>query len=1182
MAPSGGTRLDLTALWQAAPEYRALRQGLSGAPAEQLVVGLQGAERAFLMAALLRDRPGPAVWLVPTVQAAERLQADLQTLLPEREVLFYPEREVLPFEVIAESTERIAARLHAQSRLLAGRDVVVVASLEAAMSRLTPPDVARDANLELKTGQRLDLRRAEAALAHLGYVREERVEAAGQFAVRGSILDVFGLGEEAPVRVDLFDDEIESIRRFDPDTQRSLAKVQEIAVGPASELVLTQAVAQQGTSAIRRELALQIARLRRAERLDIAARLEERIGHVVETWGSLPVGQGAERFQAFFYAEGASLVDYLPDGGLVLVSDPDRSWEAARAAHRLAQDRSVALLGEGAILPRQGEVLVSETQVETAIRRHHRIAFTILARRIGHSTLGSVVSIASRPVENFQGQWPLFLKELERHRDGGYRVVLLAPTPERQERLRKELQKAGVKPREGSLGEAPEPGEVLIVPAALESGFHLPGIALWLLGDAEIFGREKRRAMRTHSADEGVRRLRSTAELRPGDFVVHVHHGIGRYLGMRAMEIEGVQKEYLHLSYAQGDKLYVPVEQIDLVQKYVGQEGQEPRLYRLGGSDWHKVKARVRASVHEMASELLEIYARREATLGHAFSPDGEWMQKLEDAFPYEETPDQRRAIEEVKRDLERPRAMDRLLCGDVGYGKTEVAVRAAFKAALDGRQVAVLVPTTILAQQHFNTFQQRFAGFPVEVELLSRFRSPKEQQDVLRRLRHGSIDVLIGTHRILAQDVQFHDLGLVVVDEEQRFGVRHKERLKALRASVDVLTLTATPIPRTLHMGLVGLRDMSTIDTPPEDRFPVQTYVVEWGEELVQDAVRRELGRGGQVFYVHNRVQTIEAAQLMLQRLVPEARIAIGHGQMPEHLLEQTMQRFLEGEYDVLLSTTIIESGLDMPRVNTLIVEDADRLGLSQLYQLRGRIGRSNRLAYAYFTYRRDQVLSEVAEKRLEAIREFTEFGAGFKLAMRDLEIRGAGNILGAEQHGFIVAVGFDLYSQMLEEAVRELKGEAAVEHHLPSLDLPVDAFVPSDYVQDPSQKIEIYKRLAAAQDVAEVQDLLAEVEDRFGQTPESVESLFRVASIRLRGEELDVSGIRRERGDVVLSMHSLGALSRDRLKELPVRYRGRATVFAGQSPYVALRLPSATGPEMLSAIEELFEFLKPTQATA
>jgi len=1174
--------LDLTALWHSAPEYRALRQGLTGAPAEQLVVGLQGAERAFLVAALLRDRPGPALWLLPTPQAAERLQTDLATLLPEREVIYYPEREVLPFEVIAESTERIAARLHAQSRLLAGRDVVVVASLEAALSRLTPADVVRRAALSVRAGQRLDLRGMESALVHIGYAREERVDAPGQFAVRGSILDVFPLGDEAPTRVDLFDDEVESLRHFDPETQRSLAPDPELVVPPASELVLTESVAQQGLTLIRRELALQIARLRRSERLDLASRLEERIGHVLDTWGGTPAGQGAERFGAFFYSEGASLIDYLPEAGLVLLSDPDRAWEAARAAHRLAQDRSLALLGEGAILPRQGEVLVSEAQADAAIRARHRIAFTVLARRIGHSTLGGVVSIASRPVENFQGQFPLFLKELERHRDGGYRVVLLAPTPERQERLRKELRAAGVAMRTGTLREAPEPGEVLVVPAALESGFHLPGIALWLLSDAEVFGREKRRTARPRSAEEGQRRLRSTAELRPGDFVVHVHHGIGRYLGMRAMEIEGVRKEYLHLSYAQGDKLYVPVEQIDLVQKYVGQEGQEPRLYRLGGNDWHRVKARVKTSVREMAAELLEIYARREATPGHAFAPDGEWMQRLEDAFPYEETPDQRRAIEEVKRDLERPRPMDRLLCGDVGYGKTEVAVRAAFKAALDGRQVAVLVPTTILAQQHFNTFQQRFAGFPVEVELLSRFRSPREQQDVLKRLRRGSIDVLIGTHRLLAQDVQFHDLGLVVVDEEQRFGVRHKERLKALRTSVDVLTLTATPIPRTLHMGLVGLRDLSTIDTPPEDRFPVQTYVAEWGEELVQDALRRELGRGGQVFYVHNRVQTIDAAQLMLQRLVPEARVAVGHGQMPEHLLEQTMQRFLDGEFDVLLSTTIIESGLDMPRVNTLIVEDADRLGLSQLYQLRGRIGRSNRLAYAYFTYRRDQVLSEVAEKRLEAIREFTEFGAGFKLAMRDLEIRGAGNILGAEQHGFIVDVGFDLYSQMLEEAVHELKGEATPEHHLPSLDLPVDAFVPAEYVEDPKQKIEIYKRLAAAQDAAEVQDLLGEVEDRFGEPPQPVESLFRVAGIRLRGEELGVSGIRKERGEVVLSMHTLGAVSRERLKELPVRYRGRATVFAGQSPYVALRVQGASGPEMLTALEELFDFLRPGQATA
>ena len=1166
--------MELTALWQGAPEYRALRQGLAGDAAEQLVVGLQGSERAYLAAALLRDRGGAALWLAPSPTQAERIHRDLAALLPEREVLYYPEREVLPFEVVAESTERVAQRVRVHARLLLGEPLIVVAPLEAALGRLTPPHCVRAAMLTLRPGQRVDLRALSQSLVRLGYVREERVDAPGQFAVRGSIVDVFGLGDEAPIRIDFFDDEVDALRHFDPETQRSLATQAEVTIGPASELVLDAQTAADGIAAVRRELQLQMARLRRAERLDIAARLEERIGRVVESWGALPAGQGAERFHAFFYPEAANLVDYLPVGALTLLSDPERAWEAARAAHRLAQDRALALLGEGALLPHQGDVLLQETAVEEALRRHSRVFFSILPRRLSGATLGRVVSIAARPVENFHGQWGLFHKELQRHREGGHRVVLLAATEERLGRLRRELRGEGVPLREDAQG-APDPGEVQLALGELQNGFHLPGIGLWLLTDSEIFGREKRRAVRTRQPEEGGGRLRSTAELRPGDYVVHVHHGIGKYLGMRAMEIEGVQKEYLHLSYAHGDKLYVPVEQIDLVQKYVGQEGQEPHLYRLGGNDWQKVKSRVQASVREMAEELLRLYAQREAVPGHAYAPDGEWMQKLEDAFPYEETPDQRKAIEDVKRDMERPRVMDRLLCGDVGYGKTEVAVRAAFKAAMDGKQVAVLVPTTILAQQHFTTFQQRFAGFPVAVELLSRFRSPKEQSDVLRRLQSGAVDVVIGTHRLLAQDVQFRDLGLLIVDEEQRFGVRHKEKLKALKTTVDVLTLTATPIPRTLHMGLVSLRDMSTINTPPEDRFPVQTYVVEWDEELVQDAVRRELGRGGQVFYVHNRVQSIESVQLMLERLLPEARVAVAHGQMPEQLLEKTMLRFLDGEYDVLLATTIIESGLDMPRVNTLIVEDAERLGLSQLYQLRGRIGRSNRLAYSYFTYRRDQVLSEEAEKRLEAIREFTEFGAGFKLAMRDLEIRGAGNILGPEQHGFIIAVGFDLYTQMLDEAVKELKGEAVPERQLPSVDLPVDAFVPADYIADHKQKIEIYKRLATALDAADAQDLLDEVEDRFGPPPEPLENLFRVARVRLRGEEMDVSGIRKERDQLQINFHSLQHIARERLKELPSRYRGRATIFAGQSPYLSLRVPGMTGAEMLRAVEELLDFL-------
>ncbi|HZG77412.1 MAG TPA: transcription-repair coupling factor, partial [Paenibacillus sp.] len=687
---------------------------------------------------------------------------------------------------------------------------------------------------------------------------------------------------------------------------------------------------------------------------------------------------------------------------------------------------------------------------------------------------------------------------------------------------------------------------------------------------------------------ENAERIKSYTELKVGDYVVHVNHGIGKYVGIGTIEIGGVHKDYLHILYAGGDKLSVPIEQIDMVQKYIGaEEGKEPKIYKLGGGDWTKAKSKARSAVKDIADELIKLYAARQAAPGHAFPKDTPYQQEFEAMFPYDETNDQLRAISEIKGDMERPQPMDRLLCGDVGYGKTEVAIRAAFKAAMDGKQVAVLVPTTILAQQHYETFRERFGGFPFNIGVLSRFRSKKEQSETIKGVGTGAIDVVIGTHRILSQDVKFKDLGLLIIDEEQRFGVTHKEKLKKLRLNVDVLTLTATPIPRTLHMSMLGVRDLSVIETPPENRFPVQTYVVEHSGALVRDAIERELARGGQVYYLYNRVQGIQQMADTIHALVPEARVAAAHGQMSEQELERTILDFLDGEFDVLVSTSIIETGVDIPNVNTLIVHDADKMGLSQLYQLRGRVGRSNRIAYAYFTYQRDKVLNEVAEKRLQAIKEFTELGSGFKIAMRDLAIRGAGNLLGGEQHGFIASVGFDLYSQMLAEEIEQRKlaldGEkegAAPAERRPKptntqIELTLDAYLPGDYIYDSAQKIEIYKKVAAIRSFEEENELADELTDRFGDMPEPVQTLLAVARLKVYGAEYGIESIAAKGDDLVItiSTEQNDRIDGQKLFALSNRFERKLKLLPGKQIVIHMNRKGLSTEEAVHAAEKFLQ---------
>lgn len=1122
----------------ASAEFQSIYNGLTQNFSYQQVYGVASSQTSYFAAGLAADHV-PVLFIAQTSQSARQKADDLRGLLPGREVLLYPELDPAPQGAIARSREVMSQRLKVLEKIIRGGQPLVVMSAEAAVNKLLPPDIFKTLFTAIKTGDILDLQGLSGRLANQGYERVGLVEGPGQFSIRGGIVDIYSPTMDDPVRVELFDDEVDSIRTFRVEDQRSLEKLSEVVIGPAKELVLIADRVAGAVRTVNKELAAQGRRLDKIGRHDALQRLHDKIKEVTE---KLELGlfiEDIEQYFPFFYPDGVTVPGYFPDNTRVVIEEPLRIKESLELRTAERAEAHSYQLEQGMVLPAQINSIASHRELAKELERFQTIGFSLLPKQGGLRRPDNIVSVNAKSVSLFMGRTELLVEEIKAWQKKGYAVTVLGGTTARAGKIVDLLRDEKIFSTyiEKTVDEI-KPGNIIVTPGALEAGFELPGLKLALVTDWEIFGRRKRgRPLRRKPGVEN--RISHFTDLKPGDYVVHVNHGIGRYIGLKKLEVSGTVKDYLFIQYAGDDKLYVPTDQIELIQKYLGAEGIAPKLYRLGGQEWHRVKQRVKESVREMAEGLLELYAARQKVPGHSYPPDTPWQKEFEEAFPYEETPDQLRAIAEIKKDMEAHRPMDRLLCGDVGYGKTEVAIRAAFKAVTDSKQVAVLVPTTILAQQHFNTFTERFGGYPVQIEMLSRFRTVGEQQEVIRKVKQGQVDIVIGTHRLVQEDIMFKNLGLVIVDEEQRFGVAHKERLKQLRQNVDVLTLTATPIPRTLHMAMVGARDMSVLETPPEDRFPVQTYVVEFNYSTVAEAIRRELDRGGQVFFVHNRVQDIEKAAGQLQSIVPEARIAVAHGQMKEERLERYMLDFLAGEYDILVCTTIIETGLDISNVNTLIVNDADRLGLSQLYQLRGRVGRSHRLAYAYFTYKKEKSLSEVAEKRLQAIREFTEFGSGFKIAMRDLEIRGAGNLLGPEQHGHMAAVGFDLYCRLLEQAVNELKGIAAEEPPEAAVDLNVDAHIGDEYIAEPALKIEVYKRITHIQSREDAQDIIDEIIDRYGDPPAPVRNLIAVARIRALAQRLLVQSITQHKDTVNIKFHPQNTLRGEQLARLAASKR-------------------------------------------
>jgi transcription-repair coupling factor (superfamily II helicase) len=1049
-------------------------------------------------------------------EEAVTAKRDLGDLLGPDRVVLFPAREVMPFEHGA-NKESLWMRVSCLARLAeqGKQPPLIVLPATALLRRLMPPAKFAAGCRRYVKGLAMPPMDMARQLVETGYEREFSVESRGQVAVRGGILDVFPPDAEMPFRFEFAFDEIESIRTFDPETQVSIDTVPEVLVTPAGDS------------------------------LD---------GH--EDTGS-------------------TLLDYAGDA-LLLVSDLARCQGALLEFERIGVEIAAARMVAGAMGKQEASVYLPVSQAMTLLSRCH-VTFSMLVRTLPGVTLKDLVDSDTSQQVGFAGRWSDLLVELKGMLAKGKRVVILAGNVDRRALLMRWMERQEVWAISvDSIQEEPGPGLVTLSLGSGENGFNVEPLELSVFTESEIYGRTQVRQRRIRKAKLSI----DWRELSPGDYVVHSTYGIGQFMGLKTMTVAGVTRDYLYLRYAGTDALYVPIDQVDAIERYMGPEGKPPSLQRLGTGDWQRLKARVRASVEDMARKLLILDAKRKSRSGHAFSPDTPWQRQFEEAFEYEDTEDQSHATEEIKRGMEETTPMDRLLCGDVGYGKTEVAMRCAFKAVMDGKQVGVLVPTTILAEQHYSTFTRRFSDYPISIQCLSRFRSQAEQKKIVKDLESGATDVVIGTHRLLSKDARFKDLGLLIIDEEHRFGVAQKERLKEISEGCDVLTLTATPIPRTLNMALSGLRDISVIETPPEGRFPVETYVVPANPSLISQAIRREMRRGGQVFYVYNRIYSIGRVFQRVQAMVPEARIAIAHGRMPEHQLSLTMQDFLQGRYDVLLSTTIIESGLDLPNVNTLVVEDADKLGLAQLYQLRGRVGRSTRIAYAYFTYRHDKSMTYVAEERLAALRDFTSMGSGYRLAMRDMEIRGAGNLLGAEQHGFMHQVGYEMYVSLLEKAVRSLRGqkEEPVERILTGVEIPVDAYIPQSYVENPKERFAFYKRIAGAPDLETLEEVESELRDRYGDAPTEVENLIDVATLRLYAGKLGITQVSLAHHDVVLGRDRLSfrvevphLFPLDRVAALDRKFPGAEFDRRSQALFIPIPKPNAALDRGLALVRHL-----------
>ncbi len=1067
-------------------EYEAIRKARKEKQGLIQITGCVSSQKTHFMYAL-SDGFKYKVIACSSETRAKQIYEEYKML--DQNVLLYPAKDLLFYQADLRGKYLIKQRMEVFQAMLEQQDMTIVTTFDGFMDALIPMTELKKRMISFKVGDTVDFEQLIQDIVLLGYDREERIEGPGQFAVRGGIMDIYPLTEEVPIRIELWGDEVDSIRTFDVDSQRSIENLQEIVLYPASDFP------------------------------------EEAFKRV-------------------------SFLDYFDkETSILFLDEPARLMEKGYAVEQEFVQAQANRMESGYEVTDEEMKLFSPKELAEKMMEFYAVGFSALDIKCKELRAREVFHLQTKGVNPYNNSFEMLTRDLKRLKRSGYRVILLSGSKTRAKRLAEDLRDYNLSSfYSEDMERNVQEGEIMVTYGHVAEGYEYPMLKFMVISETDIFGRKKKKKKR--KTYEGQKIL-NFAELKVGDYVVHENHGLGIYQGIEKIEIDKVAKDYMKISYAAGGNLYIPATQLDLIQKYASADAKKPKLNRLGGQEWQKTKSRVRGAVKEIAKDLVELYATRQEKEGFVYGKDTVWQKEFEEMFPFEETEDQVLAIEETKRDMESTKIMDRLICGDVGYGKTEIAIRAAFKAVQENKQVVYLCPTTILAQQHYNTFMQRMKEFPVRVDLMCRFRTPAQQKKTIEDTKRGLVDIVVGTHRVLSDDLQFKDLGLLIIDEEQRFGVQHKEKIKKLKDSIDVLTLTATPIPRTLHMSLIGIRDMSVLEEAPVDRMPIQTYVMEYNDEMVREAIQRELSRGGQVYYVYNKVKDIDEITAKIQKLVPEAAVAYAHGQMRENKLENIMLDFINGEIDVLVSTTIIETGLDISNANTMIIHDADQLGLAQMYQLRGRVGRSNRMAYAFLLYRRDKLLREVAEKRLAAIREFTDLGSGFKIAMRDLEIRGAGNLLGAEQHGHMEAVGYDLYCKMLNEAVKHLKGEMKEEAYTTTLDLNIDAFIPTSYISNEYQKLDIYKRIASIENEEEMEDMLEELIDRFGDVPKKVQQLLSIALLKALAHSAYVIAVEQKGEKIKFVMYEQAKVKVEKIPELIQKYKEDLKFTVDTNPY-------------------------------
>ena len=1096
-------------------EYTDMKQDLDQGKGPVQISGVTDSQKVHVMHELSKEHPWRLVVTYDDNRAKE-IYDDFSYFEPN--TWLYPARDLLFYSSDIHGNLLTRQRMQVFKHLLEDEGGVVVTTVDGLMDHLLPLSMIKESCLNIMVGQTLDMEEIKHLLTGMGYERMGQVDGMGQFSVRGGILDVFPLTEEVPVRIELWGDEVDSIRSFDAESQRSIQQMDEVTIYPAVE-------------------------------------------HVGES-------------------DMVSFLDYFPkDKSIIFLDEPNRLTEKGQAVEEEYRQSRMHREEKGeANLPEQW--LCGFQELQKKMNRRNCVAVSALSPRRSGWKINEEFDLTVKSVDSYNSSFELLVKDLLQYKSQGYRIALLSGSRTRAERLAKDLSEEGLNAfYSQDMDRIISPGEIMVVYGHARRGFQYPLIKFAVMTETDIFGKEqkKRKKKKKYSGN----RIQDFAELSIGDLVVHEKHGLGIYRGIEKVEVDRVVKDYIKIEYRGGSNLYILATQLDALQKYSGssENAKTPKLNKLGGQEWNKTKSRVKGAVKNIAKELVELYAVRQEKEGYVCGPDNVWQKEFEEMFPYEETEDQLAAIEDTKRDMESTRIMDRLVCGDVGYGKTEVALRAAFKAVQESRQVVYLVPTTILAQQHYNTFVQRMKEFPVKVELLCRFRTSAQQKKTIEGIKKGQVDIVIGTHRVLSKDVEFKNLGLLIIDEEQRFGVTHKEKIKQMKKDVDVLTLTATPIPRTLHMSLIGIRDMSVLEEPPMDRVPIQTYVMEYDEETVREAIRRELRRGGQVYYVYNRVNDIAEVALRISRLVPEARVDFAHGQMSQRELEQVMYDFINGDVDVLVSTTIIETGLDISNVNTMIIHDSDRYGLSQLYQLRGRVGRSNRTAYAFLMYTKNKMLQETAEKRLSAMREYSDLGSGFKIAMKDLELRGAGNLLGAQQHGHMNAVGYDLYCKMLSEAVKEAKGIRTMDDFETTIDLNIDAFIPDSYIGNEFQKLDIYKRIAGIESQQEYDDMLEELIDRFGEPTKAVLNLLAIARLKALAHQGYVTEIKQLGKDVRITLYEKAKLDPAGIPAIMAQYRRGLQFKADHEPKFILTPQGRLIEELMKFAGELAKLAEPLE---